>query len=72
MVVKSQASRSRESNRKTARLLLAEKLEEIEKGAESRRQILGAIKQKKAASKKKKARRKYDTPALLFFGRRDI
>ena len=59
MVIKSQATRSRSQNRKIARTLLAERLEFIEKGSESRVAIKGEVKRKKKASKDKKARRKY-------------
>ena len=59
MVVKSQATRSRSQNRKIARRLLAEKIEEIEKGPESRTALKAEIKKKKKSSKMKKARRKY-------------
>ncbi|KAL8721799.1 MAG: hypothetical protein Q9225_001599 [Loekoesia sp. 1 TL-2023] len=59
MVVKSQATRSRSQNRSIARRLLAEKLEEAEKGSESRAALKLEIKRKKKASKVKKARRKY-------------
>ncbi|KAL9128219.1 MAG: hypothetical protein Q9217_003065 [Psora testacea] len=59
MVVKSQATRSRSQNRTIARRLLAEKLEEVEKGPESRTALKAEIKRKKKASKMKKARRKY-------------
>ena len=59
MVIKSQATRSRSQNRKIARRLLAEKLEVIEKGPESRVAMKGEIKKKKKASKSKKAKRKY-------------
>ncbi|KAL9639190.1 MAG: hypothetical protein Q9164_001083 [Protoblastenia rupestris] len=59
MVIKSQATRSRSQNRKIARRLLAEKLEEAEKGLESRTALKADIKRKKKASKMKKARRKY-------------
>ena len=58
-VVKSQATRSRDQNRKIARRLLAEKVEAAEKGPESRTALKAEIKQKKKASKNKKARRKY-------------
>ena len=57
--MKSQATRSRSQNRKHARLLLAEKLEEMEKGPESRRAVKGEVKRKKKASASKKAKRKY-------------
>ena len=59
IVVKSQATRSRTQNRKIARLLLAEKLEEMKKGPESRRGVKAAVASKRKASKTKKAKRKY-------------
>lgn len=59
MVVKSQATRSRSQNRAIARRLLADKLEDAEKGSESRTALKSEIKRKKKASKAKKARRKY-------------
>ncbi|KAF2454482.1 RF-1 domain-containing protein [Lineolata rhizophorae] len=59
IVIKSQATRSREQNRKIARRLLAERIEELELGPRSRTAIKAAVKQKKKASKTKKARRKY-------------
>ena len=59
MVVKSQATRSRTQNRKIARRLLADKLEALEKGPESRAALKVAVKRKKKASKMKKANRKY-------------
>ena len=59
IVVKSQDTRSREQNRRNARDLLAEKLDGIEKGPNSRMAIKeGRVKVKKA-SKDKKSRRKY-------------
>ena len=58
-VVKSQATRSRSQNRSIARRLLADKLEEAEKGAKSRVAIKVEIKRRKKASSSKKARRKY-------------
>lgn len=60
VVVKSQATRSRSQNRKIARRILAEKLEDADKGSESRNALKGEIKRKKKASKMKKARRKYN------------
>lgn len=63
MVVKSQATRSRSQNRSIARRLLADKLENVEKGPESRTALKTAIKRKKKASKMKKARRKYRSSA---------
>ena len=59
IVVKSQATRSRSQNRKIARQLLAEKLEVLEKGDESRVVVKTKIKSKKKASGAKKRRRKY-------------
>ncbi|KAK0512572.1 hypothetical protein JMJ35_004589 [Cladonia borealis] len=59
IVVKSQATRSRSQNRKIARQNLAEKIEELEKGPESRTALKAEIKRKQKASKSKKARRKY-------------
>ncbi|KAL9098886.1 MAG: hypothetical protein Q9187_009581, partial [Circinaria calcarea] len=59
IVIKSQATRSRTQNRKIARRLLAEKLEVLEKGPESRVAVKGEIRRKKKASKSKKAKRKY-------------
>lgn len=58
-VMKSQATRSRTQNRKIARRLLAEKVEAIEKGPESRAALKAGIQRKKKASKSKKARRKH-------------
>ena len=58
-IVKSQATRSRDQNRKIARRLLAEKIEAAEKGPESRMALKAEIKKNKKASKNKKARRKY-------------
>ena len=57
--MKSQATRSRSQNRKYARQLLAEKLDEMEMGDQSRTAIKTAIKSKKKASASKKKRRKY-------------
>ncbi|KZF21341.1 hypothetical protein L228DRAFT_284389 [Xylona heveae TC161] len=59
IVVKSQNTRSRTQNRKHARLLLAEKLEEMQKGPESRRAVKADVARKRKASKTKKAKRKY-------------
>ncbi|KAK8200102.1 peptidyl-tRNA hydrolase domain-containing protein [Phyllosticta capitalensis] len=59
MVVKFQGTRSREQNRKTARKMLSERLEEMELGDESRTAIKRAEASKKKASKTKKSRRKY-------------
>lgn len=59
MVIKCQATRSRTQNRTIARRLLAEKLDFLEKGAESRIAVKGEVNRKRKASKAKKARRKY-------------
>jgi peptide chain release factor len=59
MVVKVQATRSRSQNRKIARQLLAERVEKIEKGAESRVAIVGEVKKKRKSSAVKKSKRKY-------------
>ncbi|KAL2191893.1 hypothetical protein L209DRAFT_748621 [Thermothelomyces heterothallicus CBS 203.75] len=59
IVVKSQATRSREQNRKIARQLLALKLDELVNGPQSRAAIVSEVKKKRAASRAKKARRKY-------------
>lgn len=59
IVVKSQETRSREQNRRTARRILGEKLEDIEKGPQSRTAIKTDRARKNKASADKKARRKY-------------
>ncbi|MCJ1378752.1 hypothetical protein MMC17_001851 [Xylographa soralifera] len=59
IVVKSQATRSQSQNRKIARMMLAQKLEYLEKGPESRVALKGERARKKKASSGKKARRKY-------------
>ncbi|KAK5163637.1 uncharacterized protein LTR77_010586 [Saxophila tyrrhenica] len=59
LVVKCQGTRSREQNRKDARRLLAERLEEREKGDESRTAIKAERARVKKASKRKKTGRKY-------------
>jgi len=59
IVVKVQASRSRSQNRKLARAMLAERIEEIDKGPESRTAIVGEAKRKKKSSAVKKSKRKY-------------
>jgi protein subunit release factor B len=59
LVVKSQATRSRAQNRQIARRLLAEKLEELEKGSAARTHVKAAAQRKRKASAAKKARRKY-------------
>ncbi|KAL1877614.1 hypothetical protein VTK73DRAFT_8438 [Phialemonium thermophilum] len=59
IVVKSQATRSREQNRKIARELLAAKLDDLQNGDRSRSALVSEIKKKRAASAAKKSRRKY-------------
>jgi protein subunit release factor B len=59
IVVKSQATRSRSQNHNIARRILAEKIELLEKGDQSRAAIKMAAASKKKASKRKKSLRKY-------------
>ncbi|KAL2871332.1 peptide chain release factor family protein [Aspergillus lucknowensis] len=59
IVVKSQATRSRSQNEKIARQLLADKVEQLLKGDESRVTLKAERKRKKKASRVKKSRRKY-------------
>jgi len=59
IVVKSQETRSREQNRKLARQILAEKLDYLEKGNQSRTAIKAERAKVKKASAGKKSRRKY-------------
>lgn len=59
IVVKTQGTRSREQNRKDARRLLSEKLEELEKGDQSRTAIKAEKARTKKASAAKKSKRKY-------------
>ncbi|KAL1970303.1 hypothetical protein VTN77DRAFT_5463 [Rasamsonia byssochlamydoides] len=59
IVVKSQATRSRSQNEKIARELLAEKVEFLEKGDQSRLAIKRKLEQRRKASRAKKSRRKY-------------
>lgn len=59
IVVKSQATRSREQNRKHARDLLAQKLDDLRNGEYSRSAIVGDVKKKRSDSAAKKSRRKY-------------
>ncbi|KAL2676875.1 hypothetical protein Neosp_010642 [[Neocosmospora] mangrovei] len=59
IVVKSQATRSRDQNRKHARELLAQRVDEFHNGDQSRSAIVGQVKKKKADSASKKSRRKY-------------
>ncbi|OHE91078.1 RF-1 domain-containing protein [Colletotrichum orchidophilum] len=59
IVVKSQATRSRSQNRKIAREILAQKIDDLQNGDQSRSAIVGDVKRKKAASASKKSKRKY-------------
>ncbi|KAI2470327.1 RF-1 domain-containing protein [Annulohypoxylon bovei var. microspora] len=59
LVIKSQATRSRSQNRTIARQLLADKLDALARGDQSRSAIVGEFKRKKKASSAKKSRRKY-------------
>ncbi|KAH7321552.1 RF-1 domain-containing protein [Rhexocercosporidium sp. MPI-PUGE-AT-0058] len=59
MVLKVQATRSRTQNRKIARQMLAERVEELEKGKESRVVVVGETKKKRKSSAVKKSKRKY-------------
>lgn len=59
IVVKYQDTRSRELNRKTARRLLQDRLEELELGENARTRVKAREKSKKKASSDKKKRRKY-------------
>lgn len=59
IVVKCQDTRSREQNRRTARRILGERLEELEKGPLSRTALKAEKASKKKASAAKKSRRKY-------------
>ncbi|TFB02310.1 hypothetical protein CCMA1212_005878 [Trichoderma ghanense] len=59
IVVKSQATRSRSQNRKLAREILAQRIDELTNGDQSRSAIVGSVKKKRADSAAKKSRRKY-------------
>jgi protein subunit release factor B len=59
IVVKYQDTRSREVNRKMARRILQDRIEEMELGEDSRTKVRAREKSKKKASSSKKARRKY-------------
>ena len=59
LVLKVQATRSRTQNRKIARQMLAERLEEIEKGKDSRVAVVEETKKKRKSSAAKKSKRKY-------------
>lgn len=58
-MVKYQDTRSRAQNRKTARRLLQDRLEELELGDEARTRVKGREISKKKKSAAKKSRRKY-------------
>ena len=59
ITTKCQETRSRPQNRKIARRILAEKVEDHLKGPESRSAVKAQVKSRKKASKAKKARRKH-------------
>jgi protein subunit release factor B len=59
IVVKYQDTRSRSLNRKNARRILQDRLEELEMGEDSRTSVKAREKSKKKASSTKKKRRKY-------------
>jgi len=59
LVLKVQATRSRTQNRKIARQMLAERVELIEKGKESRAAVVQEVKRKRKSSAVKKSKRKY-------------
>ncbi|KAJ6782590.1 hypothetical protein PWT90_08440 [Aphanocladium album] len=59
IVVKSQATRSRAQNRKHAREILAQRLDDLYNGEQSRASIVGAVRKKRSDSAAKKSRRKY-------------
>ncbi|KAG6110843.1 hypothetical protein E4U13_005196 [Claviceps humidiphila] len=59
IVVKSQATRSRDQNRKIAREILAQKVDDFRNGDQSRAAIVGEIKRKKIENARRKSRRKY-------------
>jgi protein subunit release factor B len=63
IVVKCQDTRSRSQNRKVARRLLAERIEELEKGEESRTAVKARERSKRKKSAEKKRRRKYKAVA---------
>ena len=59
LVIKVQETRSRSQNRKIARQLLADRIEILEKGSQSRAGVLEATKVKRKNSAIKKSQRKY-------------
>jgi hypothetical protein len=70
--VKSQETRSRQQNRKIARRILSDKLENLEKGDESRQAIKAKEASRKKASKMKKSRRKYRKLEEVKAGAREL
>ena len=59
LVIKVQETRSRSQNREIARQLLADRIEILEKGSQSRAAVLEATKVKRKSSAIKKSQRKY-------------
>ncbi|PMD43359.1 hypothetical protein L207DRAFT_509884 [Hyaloscypha variabilis F] len=59
LVLKVQATRSRTQNRKIARQMLADRVEQIEKGDQSRAAVVQEVKRKRKSSAVKKSKRKY-------------
>lgn len=59
IVVKCQETRSRSQNRKLARKILGERIEELELGEGARTRVKAAEERRKKASRGKKSRRKY-------------
>lgn len=59
IVLKVQATRSRTQNRKIARQMLADRVEELEKGKGSRIAVVAETKKKRKSSAVKKSKRKY-------------
>ena len=59
IVVKSQATRSRSQNRLIARQLLADRLDDLAHGAESRSAVVAEFHRRRKAGATKKARSKY-------------
>jgi protein subunit release factor B len=59
IVLKVQATRSRAQNRKIARQMLADQLDDLEKGDKSRNAVVGDVKKRKKSSAVKKSKRKY-------------
>lgn len=72
IVVKYQDTRSRALNRKTARRLLQDRLEELELGDEARTRVKGREISKKKKSAAKKSRRKYRALEATREGEEDV